>query len=373
MSVQTITHKASAPTYKVVWRAPGCGRKCPPTCTRVMHQHTRTFTDLPEATRYDEKMRDHVSLSRELGGPIARNVARPGSVRTFKALALATIVDRQERGKWSAGTARGMRTALGKLGSWADQSIADASVDLRGAQSIVSAAKYPDRIISIIKSTCDHAVRSGDIETHAMSALEADRSRMPEARRDFILTSPDQLATVCAVLDTYRPGLGLALELMRFCGLRTGEALGVQAEDFSESYSILRVSRQVDCDGKVATLKSKRADDFRIVPVPPALSVKLAKHCADLDRARLFAGKNGGAVDRSRFGEKCRDGAAAAGLDQNWTAYQCRHQYASTLISRNVPIDRVAKMLGHASTAITFRVYSHLMPGDLDSIRDAAA
>lgn len=84
---------------------------------------------------------------------------------------------------------RGHRQApqlsLGKLGKWADQPVTSARVDLRGAQAIVSAVKYPDSPISLIKAAMDSAIREGDIHSHAMSALEADRSRLPAVRRDF--------------------------------------------------------------------------------------------------------------------------------------------------------------------------------------------
>jgi integrase len=364
--------------YKVAWRAAGHTQKCKPGCVKTMHQHTRTFDGQPEATRWDDRMRQHVSVSRDLAEPVGILAARPGSVRTFRALALDTIVERQERGKWSAGTAAGMRTALRKLGNWAEQPITAASVDLRGAQAIVSAAKYPDRIISVIKATCDHATREGDISSHSMSALEADRSRMPDARRDFILATPAQLERVMAELDSDRPGLGLALGLMRFCGLRTGEALAVERGDFNADFSVLTLRRQADCDGVTTTLKSKRSDAVRILPVPAGglagtLRDRLAKHCAGLTGERLFTSATGRAVDRDRFGQRCHAGAVAAGLADGWTAYQMRHQYASVLLSRGVPIDKVARMLGHASTAVTYRHYAHLLPGDLDTIGDAAA
>lgn len=362
-------HTMSENSFKVCWRSPDHTRRCRPGCVKAMHQHSRTFDTRHEAKRFDDKMIMVVAGAREIGHTVGILPERPGSVRTFRSIALDTIADKKDRGKWSAGTARGMGTALAKLGNWAGQPITSASVDLRGAQAIVSGVKYPDRVISLLKATCDHAVRSGDVSAHSMSALEADRSRMPDARREFILATPEQLATVCAGLDAWRPGLGLALALMRSCGLRTGEALGVEVGDFDSDFATLRVSRQIDCDGAVTTLKGKRSDSFRIVPVPVSLSGRLAKHCAGLDQERLFTSATGRPVDRNRFGETCHAGAASAGLPDAWVAYQCRHAYASELISKRVPIDRVARMLGHASTAITYRTYSHLMPGELDDIR----
>lgn len=370
-------HQISDHSYKVCFRSPDHGRRCQPGCAKKVHQHSRSFDNLPDATRFDHNM-IMVGAARPAGHVVGILPARPGSVRTFRSLALATIADREARGKWSRGTAAGMRTALGKLGTWAGQPITSASTDLRGAQAIVSGITYPDRVISLLKATCDYAIREGQIDSHSMSALEADRSRMPDQQRQFIMASDEQLERVMQELDTWRAGLGLALALMRFTGIRTGEALGVERGDFNADFSVLTLRRQVDCDGVTTTLKSKRSGAVRVLPVSAralggTLRDRLAKHCAGLDQERLFTSSTGRAVDRNTFGEHCHKGASAAGLADGWTAYQLRHQFASTLLRNGRPIDQVARQLGHSSTAVTYRHYAHLMPGDLESIGDAAA
>ena len=44
-----------------------------------------------------------------------------------------------------------------------------------------------------------------------------------------------------------------------------------------------------------------------------------------------------------------------------------------SLLSENVPITAVGKILGHANPAITMSIYAHELPEDLDQVRVAMA
>lgn len=163
-----------------------------------------------------------------LSGPVIVGAlpARPSSIRSFRQVALDTIGRKADRGEWSAGTAAGMRTALGKLGARADQDVTDAAMDLLGAQLVVDSLPYPKRPVSLIRATMTYATSEKLITSDGMSALRARRSRKPSAGRTFIFAEQAQLDTMVKALNAWLPGLGLVLLLMRWCGLRTGEALG---------------------------------------------------------------------------------------------------------------------------------------------------
>jgi hypothetical protein len=149
-------HQMSEQSFKVMWRSPSHSQKCKPGCVKTMHQHGKTFDNERDATAWGYKMIMIVAGAREVGHTVGVLLERPGSVRTFRALALACIADKVSRGKWSAGTGKLRKSSLGKLGKWADQSITSASIGLRGAQAIVSAVKYPDSPISLIKAAMDY-------------------------------------------------------------------------------------------------------------------------------------------------------------------------------------------------------------------------
>ena len=53
------------------------------------------------------------------------------------------------------------------------------------------------------------------------------------------------------------------------------------------------------------------------------------------------------------------------------TWHHLRHNAGSYLLSENVPITAVSKILGHANPAITMGIYAHELPEDLDQVRVA--
>lgn len=55
------------------------------------------------------------------------------------------------------------------------------------------------------------------------------------------------------------------------------------------------------------------------------------------------------------------------------TPHHFRHTHASLLLQSGVPIKEVAERLGHTSTAITDRIYSHVMPEEKEKTADKFA
>ena len=53
------------------------------------------------------------------------------------------------------------------------------------------------------------------------------------------------------------------------------------------------------------------------------------------------------------------------------TWHHLRHNAGSYLLSENVPITAVSKILSHANPAITLSIYAHELPEDLDQVRVA--
>tara|TARA_B100002003_G_scaffold77448_1_gene72432 strand:- start:108 stop:458 length:351 start_codon:yes stop_codon:yes gene_type:complete len=55
------------------------------------------------------------------------------------------------------------------------------------------------------------------------------------------------------------------------------------------------------------------------------------------------------------------------------TWHHLRHNAGSYLLSENVPITQVSKILGHANPAITMGIYAHELREDLEQVREAMA
>ena len=48
-----------------------------------------------------------------------------------------------------------------------------------------------------------------------------------------------------------------------------------------------------------------------------------------------------------------------AGLGENWTPRELRHSFVSLMSDNGVPLETIADLVGHASTAVTEEVYRH--------------
>jgi integrase len=47
------------------------------------------------------------------------------------------------------------------------------------------------------------------------------------------------------------------------------------------------------------------------------------------------------------------------GLGENWTPRELRHSFVSLVSDNGVPLETIADLVGHASTAVTEEVYRH--------------
>ena len=74
----------------------------------------------------------------------------------------------------------------------------------------------------------------------------------------------------------------------------------------------------------------------------------------------MFGTRNGTELDAHNVRRAFRRIAAAAGLDPAaWTPRELRHSFVSLLSDSGMPLEQIARLLGHNGTAVTERVYRH--------------
>jgi integrase len=179
-------------------------------------------------------------------------------------------------------------------------------------------------------------------------------------------------AEIEAVANEIDPRLKFAVYLMAGCGLRLGEALGVD-EDCFIADGVLRVTRQWRADSKFGPLKHKKDGDYRDVPFPRYLEEVRQEHIAagfvkDGHYFPAFRGSN--TLVSHRNSHKCiGDAVRRAGVNLEITAHNFRHAFATYAISGGAQIPEVAMWLGHSNINITYRVYGHLVKPSFDRAR----
>lgn len=146
------------------------------------------------------------------------------------------------------------------------------------------------------------------------------------------------------------------LLLMATCGLRRGEALGLQWADFDTNSGIIHVCRQrLRVDGAYLPRPLKSAASLRDLPLPaPVLSELAAYHSAQDVRSL-----GGWVLDISpeALARAHASALACAGLP-HVTLHGLRHSMATLAVASGCPVRVLQAILGHAKYALTADLYA---------------
>jgi site-specific recombinase XerD len=77
------------------------------------------------------------------------------------------------------------------------------------------------------------------------------------------------------------------------------------------------------------------------------------------DHGLVFASQAGTPLDASHVRRAFKAITRRAKLGEDWTPRELRHSFVSIMSDNGVPIETIADLVGHASTAVTEEVYRH--------------
>ena len=152
-------------------------------------------------------------------------------------------------------------------------------------------------------------------------------------------------------------------------GLRAGEALALEWGDIDEEKRTLKVTKNmVRVDGKnLVQRTTKTASGKRTIP----LNTRAIEAVQNLKAQTVpgcpfvFATQTSEHVSYRHLLATMETACEAADVEHRGL-HALRHSFASNLYARGVEIKVISKLLGHASTQITYDRYVHLFEGDLD-------
>jgi integrase len=145
-----------------------------------------------------------------------------------------------------------------------------------------------------------------------------------------------------------------------------GEWQPVTEAGFDHERFAIYVWRSVRATGDTKTSKSRRT-----LELPNRAAKALKEHRTRQVRERLAAGplwhendlvftsQTGQPLDDANVRRAFRSITKRAGLGDNWTPRELRHSFVSIMSDNGVPIETIADLVGHASTAVTETVYRH--------------
>jgi integrase len=160
-------------------------------------------------------------------------------------------------------------------------------------------------------------------------------------------------------------------------GMRQGELFGLTLDRVNGEGCQIIVDRQL-CKSSLGLHLGppKTPASSRTIPVPAQVIQVVTDH---VDRfgvgphGLVFTNDDGEPIDRTRFSDRWRPAARAAGLPSGQGMHSLRHFYASLLIHEGCSVKVVQARLGHATAAETLDTYAHLWHDDDDRTRRAVA
>jgi integrase len=126
------------------------------------------------------------------------------------------------------------------------------------------------------------------------------------------------------------------------------------------------VWRSVRAGGDTKTQKSRRT-----LEVPDEVARALRQHHTKQAAKRLRAGerwqdqdlvfctRNGRPLAAGNVRRAFRSITSAAGIGEDWTPRELRHTFVSIMSDNDVPIEKIADLVGHRTTIVTQTVYRH--------------
>ncbi len=163
-----------------------------------------------------------------------------------------------------------------------------------------------------------------------------------------------------------QPKLYALYTLAATTGARLGELLALQPADVNLEAGTLRISKSIH-NGRVSAPKTNASN--RTIRLSRVALEAVQTHLTDYTGAVwLFESptKPDESIQRSTLRlHRWRPLLRAAGLPLETRFHDLRHGVASMLLGERVPVTVVSQLLGHANSAITLKVYAHLLPDHL--------
>ena len=212
-----------------------------------------------------------------------------------------------------------------------------------------------------------HAATWGIVNQNVVSVVNPPKV----ADTELTILTKDQIHATLSHLEgrTLRPIVSFLLGT----GCRRGEALALRWKDVDFDNGRVRIERSVEQTkkGGLRFKSPKTRNGRRNISVSPGLLTELREHRTRQQERRLSLGLGRAPADSLVFARW--DGSTRAphwltqkfalamdALSIDCTLHAVRHTHVSQLIAAGMDILTISRRIGHASAAITLKVYGHL-------------
>lgn len=230
----------------------------------------------------------------------------------------------------------------------------------------------------VLHRMLDHALRWGLTSRNPVALVRPPRVPRQEMR----ILEGDQAAALLKTVSFER--LEAVYVLALHTGMRQGELFGLRWDAVDLVTGNLRVETALQWmrDGW-QLVEPKTASSRRTIPLNSSVIAALRRHRsrqsqealrlgpAWQDTGLVFANRAGGPLSPQNFVRReFYPALSKAGLERI-TFHQLRHTAGSLAIAAGVPIPQVSRLLGHADSVVTMRIYAHALPSREREATDA--
>ncbi|MDJ0346337.1 tyrosine-type recombinase/integrase [Streptomyces sp. H10-C2] len=219
-------------------------------------------------------------------------------------------------------------------------------------------------VLSILRRSIDHAMRREKVRRNV--ALLVDVPEGQTGRPSKALTLEQARAVLVAA---QRSRLNSYVVLSLLVGVRTEEARPliwdhVQLSPTGQAPPHVEVWRSVRRHGDTKTRKARRT-----LRLPALVAAVLTEHRRSQQDERIaygllwdsadlvFATNTGQVLDAANVRRAFRSIVKAAGLESEWTPRELRHSFVSLMSDHGIPVEKIARVVGHSSSTTTEVVY----------------
>lgn len=243
------------------------------------------------------------------------------------------------------------------------------------------------KIVQLLRANFEYAIKNGEINYNPVKdARMKKENNMPIKTKQINILKNQDIEKIYKFIDNVKdysnhfykqaPAIGLMLNT----GMRTGEALGLKWTDINQDEKYIKVSRNLvvvpnyekrnkDDTKRIAFETSpKTKSSTRYIPLnEKALEmIKLIKQYNERNniKTEYVVSTDKGKYVSARNLQRTFDSILATCDIQHFGLHSLRHTFATRLLSNNVDIKIVSKLLGHSKIEITYNKYIHICEED---------
>ena len=218
-----------------------------------------------------------------------------------------------------------------------------------------------------LKAMLRWAYRNDHISSTAcIDKLESFKEPVQKKERsqNKSLERSELLAVLNEASDYYRP----VIEFMALSGLRIGEVVALNDEDVDLHENVIRVNKTYDIATKKSTTP-KTLESNREVHIQPELARCIHSIRKTSNRNRLISRMTkmeafivnpyGGRFSYVKFNREFKELCERC-AGKSLTTHALRHTHTSLLAEQGVPLETIARRLGHSDSKLTKEIYLHV-------------